>query len=157
MLCCVVCCEEYYISLYYSGLLLQMVSGLLVQRFGYDLLVTSVFIIYSIRLFGFSLVSEPRHLFLCEILKPFGNNLAMVLAAHFLAANNTGDNIATLEVWLSPPTNIIILIFYLTFYRDSSVQDISASEKLLGFLLEGIWRESLDTILLGDYFPGFPS
>ena len=134
-----------------------MVSGLLVQRFGYDLLVTSVFIIYSIRLFGFSLVSEPGHLFLCEILKPFGNNLAMVLAAHFLAANNTGDNIATLEVWLSPPTNIIILIFYLTFYRDSSVQDISASEKLLGFLLEGIWRESLDTILLGDYFPGFPS
>ena len=134
-----------------------MVSGLLVQRFGYDLLVTSIFIVYSIRLFGFSLVSEARHLFLCEILKPFGNNLAMVLAAHFLAANNNGDNIATLEVWLSPPTNIIILIFYFTFYRDSSVPDISASEKLLGFLLEGIWRESLDTILLGDYFPGFPS
>ena len=75
-----------------------MVSGVLVARLGYDLLVTSVFIIYSVRLFGFSLVTEPRHVFLCEILKPFGNNLAMVLAAHFLTANSNGDNVATLEV-----------------------------------------------------------
>merc|ERR1719510_1783595 len=49
------------------------------------------------RLFGFSLVTEPHHIFLCEILKPFGNSLAMVLAAHFLTANTSGDNIATLE------------------------------------------------------------
>ena len=75
-----------------------MVSGGLLKRLGYDLMVTSIFLIYSVRLFGFSLVTEPRHIFLCEILKPFGSNLAMILAAHFLTANTNGDNIATLEV-----------------------------------------------------------
>ena len=75
-----------------------MVSGWLVRRLGYDLMITSVFIIYSVRLLGYSLVTEPQHIFLCEVLKPFGNNLAMILAAHFLTANTNGDNIATLEV-----------------------------------------------------------
>ena len=75
-----------------------MVSGGLAERLGYDLMITAIFVIYSVRLFGYSLVTEPRHIFLCEILKPFGSNLAMILAAHFLTANTTGDNIATLEV-----------------------------------------------------------
>ena len=75
-----------------------MVSGRFVKRLGYDLMITAIFLIYSVRLFGYSLVTEPHHIFLCEILKPFGNSLAMILAAHFLTANTDGDNIATLEV-----------------------------------------------------------
>ena len=75
-----------------------MVSGGLVKRVGYDMMITFIFVIYSVRLFGYSLITEPHHIFLCEILKPFGGNLAMILAAHFLTANTNGDNIATLEV-----------------------------------------------------------
>ena len=81
-----------------TGLLVHLVSGLLLRRLGYDLLISLTFTLYSLRLFGYSLVKESHHLFLCEMLKPFGNSLAMTLGSHYVSANTNGDDTATLEV-----------------------------------------------------------
>ena len=80
------------------GLAVQVVSGELVRRFGYDLLLTAVFLIYSVRLAGYSLADQSTHIFLCELLRPLGHSLALTLASHYLAANTSGDNAATLQV-----------------------------------------------------------
>ena len=82
-------------------------SGELVRRLGYDVMVTIVFILYSVRLFFYSLVTESRHIILSEILKPFGNSLAMVLGAHYITANTNHQNILTLQVSNCTSTDII--------------------------------------------------
>ena len=46
----------------------------------------------------YPLLAQSQCLHLLEMLKPLGNNLAMIAGAHFIMANTHQQNIASLEV-----------------------------------------------------------
>ena len=127
-----------------------MVSGELVRRVGYDLLITVIFLIYSFRLAGYSLVVQSQHIYLCEMMKPLGHSLALTLGSHYLTVNTTGDDTATLQVTSRKSRRHISKTGKL--FRDCSGLCTLELGKRLEFWSEVLWPESLDTNLLGDYF-----
>ena len=83
-----------------KGVPVSLYSGQLLSKVGYDRMVTAMFTVYSLKMLGLPQLSpqSPWGLFGLEMLKPFGNNLAMITATHFIMANTGQQNIASLEV-----------------------------------------------------------
>ena len=77
-----------------------MFSTLLLYTIGYSRAVTLIFSMYSIRLLGYSKISEAYHwhCYLLEMMKPFCHNLALIAGSHFIRTNTMDTNIGTLEV-----------------------------------------------------------
>ena len=75
-----------------------MFSTLLLYTIGYSKAVTLIFSMYSIRLLGYSKISEAYHCYLLEMMKPFCHNLALIAGSHFIRTNTMDTNIGTLEV-----------------------------------------------------------
>jgi len=80
-----------------AGIPLTMFSGPLLDKYGRDLVIISTFLIYAIRLFGYSISSSIKHILFLELLKPLGNPLSMVTALHFIRSHAGYHNMASLE------------------------------------------------------------
>ena len=84
--------------IFFVGVPLSLYSGHLINSLGYDGLVTLMFMVYSLRMLFYPLLAQSHCLYLLEMLKPLGNNLAMIAGAHFIMANTHQQNISSLEV-----------------------------------------------------------
>ena len=72
-------------------------SGLLVTKIGCQKIAVVALVLYSVRLFGFTLMTSPELFLILEILKPLCTTLLILSVSNFVKDNSTMTSTATMQ------------------------------------------------------------